>query len=52
MVNEHYDEGQILFQAKCQVLPNDTPVELAARIHELEYRYFPEIIERFVKGDR
>ncbi len=38
MVNEHYDEGQIIFQAKCQILSNDTPFELAANIHELEYR--------------
>lgn len=43
-VNENYDEGQIIFQAKCKVLPTDTPEDVAARVHELEYRYFPEII--------
>ncbi len=47
-VNEHYDEGAIIFQAKCPVLPADTPDDLAARIHELEYRYFPEIIEKTI----
>jgi phosphoribosylglycinamide formyltransferase-1 len=44
-VNENYDEGQIIFQAKCSVFPTDTPEDVAAKIHELEYRYFPEIIE-------
>lgn len=43
-VNDHYDQGAIIFQAKCPVLPTDTPDDLAARIHELEYRYFPQII--------
>ena len=43
-VNAHYDQGAIIFQAKCPVLPTDTPDDLAARVHELEYRYFPQII--------
>jgi phosphoribosylglycinamide formyltransferase-1 len=45
-VNENYDEGRIIFQAKCKVLPTDTPEEVAAKVHELEYRYFPEVIGR------
>lgn len=48
-VNDHYDEGTTIFQAKCPVLPDDTPDTLAARIHELEYRYFPQIIEETIK---
>jgi phosphoribosylglycinamide formyltransferase 1 len=51
VVNEHYDEGKILFQATCPVLPDDTPDTLAARIHELEYRHFAEVVERLVTGD-
>ena len=43
-VNDHYDQGAIIFQAKCPVLPTDTPDDLAARVHELEYRYVPQII--------
>ena len=35
--NEHYDEGGIICQQKCPVLPGDTPEELAQRIHRLEY---------------
>mgnify|MGYP000141034632 CR=1 FL=1 len=47
-VNDHYDQGAIIFQAKCPVLPTDTPADLAARVHELEYRYFPQIIEETI----
>src|SRR5512133_831861 len=36
-VNKHYDSGDIIFQARCRVNPDDTPESLAARIHELEY---------------
>ena len=49
LVNENYDEGKILFQAKCSVLENDTPETLAARVQELEHNYFPKTIERFIK---
>ena len=44
-VNDRYDSGDIIFQATCPVLPDDTPDTLAARVHELEYRHFPRVIE-------
>lgn len=44
-VNENYDEGQIIFQSKFNVEENDTADDVASKIHELEYKYFPEIIE-------
>jgi phosphoribosylglycinamide formyltransferase 1 len=47
-VNEKYDEGDIIFQAHCPVLPNDTPETLAQRIHELEHRHFPQVIEKLL----
>jgi phosphoribosylglycinamide formyltransferase 1 len=47
-VNKSYDEGDIIFQARCKVEPSDTPDTLAARIHELEYKYFPEVIEDLI----
>lgn len=47
-VNEKYDEGNIIFQATCEVDPNDTPEDLAARIHQLEYAHFPRIVEKLV----
>ncbi|HVZ24711.1 MAG TPA: phosphoribosylglycinamide formyltransferase, partial [Sediminibacterium sp.] len=49
-VNEHFDEGAPIFQAKCPVSPEDTPESLAAKIHQLEHRYFPEIVEKLVTG--
>ncbi|MDD4159113.1 MAG: phosphoribosylglycinamide formyltransferase [Proteiniphilum sp.] len=48
-VNEHYDEGDIIFQATCEVLPGDTPEELAGRVHALEYTHFPRVIEALLK---
>ena len=51
-VNEKYDEGQILFQAKCSVESGDTAETLAMKIHELEHQYFPKVIEEEVLGNR
>ena len=45
-VNEKYDSGDIVFQAKVPVAPDDTPESLAAKIHELEYEWFPKIVEQ------
>ncbi|MCL6624588.1 MAG: phosphoribosylglycinamide formyltransferase, partial [Fimbriimonadales bacterium] len=39
-VNERYDEGKILLQKKCPVLPDDTPESLAARILPLEHECY------------
>jgi phosphoribosylglycinamide formyltransferase 1 len=49
-VNKNYDEGQIIFQEKCPVEPGDTPGSLAEKIHRLEYKYFPMVIESLVLG--
>jgi phosphoribosylglycinamide formyltransferase-1 len=50
-VDEHYDNGDIIFQAKCNVLEEDTPGSLAYKIHKLEYAHFPKIIEECVLRD-
>jgi len=50
-VNENYDEGDIIFQSKCSIQPDDTPETLAAKIHELEYEFFPVIIGKLVSED-
>jgi phosphoribosylglycinamide formyltransferase-1 len=47
-VNEHYDEGEIIFQAKVNVNPGDTPESIAEKVHSLEYEHFPVIIEQEV----
>ena len=48
LVNEHYDEGKILFQKSCEVMTDDEIRDLAERIHQLEYQYFPKIIEDYI----
>jgi phosphoribosylglycinamide formyltransferase-1 len=48
-VNEHYDEGDIIMQAKCAIQPNDTPDTLAQKIHTLEYDHFPVTIEQLIQ---
>ncbi|MCR4660354.1 MAG: phosphoribosylglycinamide formyltransferase [Bacteroidales bacterium] len=48
LVDEQYDHGTILFQARCSVSPNDTPDTLAQKIHSLEYEHFPRVIEQTV----
>jgi len=49
-VNENYDDGQIIFQTSIPVIPNETPSGLAEKIHELEYRHFPKVIENILKN--
>ncbi|MBR8537922.1 phosphoribosylglycinamide formyltransferase [Carboxylicivirga sediminis] len=47
-VNEKYDEGNIICQAKCKVLAGDTSDEVASKVHQLEYDYFPKTIEKLL----
>jgi phosphoribosylglycinamide formyltransferase-1 len=47
-VNPKYDEGRIIFQAKCNVDPDDDADSLASKIHQLEYEYFPKVIENLI----
>lgn len=47
-VNELYDEGMTIFQAKCDINKEDTSEDLAAKIHKLEYKHFPEVIEKLL----
>ena len=47
-INEHYDEGNVILQMKCPVIPDDTPDTLASRVHLLEYEHYPKVIERLI----
>ncbi|GAA0736674.1 phosphoribosylglycinamide formyltransferase [Gaetbulibacter jejuensis] len=49
-VNENYDEGAIIFQAKCSVESSDTAETVAAKIHELEMEHFPKVVEDLLKS--
>lgn len=48
-VDNHYDQGATLFQARCQVEPGDTPDSLAQKIHKLEHQHFPHVIESWIE---
>ncbi len=48
-VDEHYDNGDIIFQEKCSVLPDDDAKNLAQRIHVLEHQFYPSIIEQEIR---
>lgn len=47
-VNEQYDEGQIVFQAKCAVHESDTPALIAQKVQQLEHYHFPRVIEQLL----
>lgn len=47
-INENYDEGAIIFQARCDVLPDDTYQDVAEKVHQLEYLHFPSVINSVI----
>jgi phosphoribosylglycinamide formyltransferase-1 len=47
-VNEHYDEGGIVFQTSCKVFPEDSPEDIAKNVLQLEHRYYAEVIEQAI----
>lgn len=49
-VNEHYDEGGILFQATVSVVDCTTPETIAAKVHELEHEHFSKVIENLLQA--
>lgn len=51
-VSEEYDKGEILAQFRIPVDKTESPEELQTRIHELEYKYFPVVIESFINRDK
>lgn len=51
LVDEQYDHGKTLFQAKCEVLPCDTAHDVAAKIHLLEQAHFPEVVDDYLSAN-
>lgn len=49
-VNERYDEGNIIFQAKCDVLPTDSPDDVASKVQVLEHVHFPRVIDEMISN--
>lgn len=48
-VNKNYDEGAIIFQATASVDSNDSPEDIAKKVHQLEYMYFPKVIREVIE---
>jgi phosphoribosylglycinamide formyltransferase 1 len=48
LVNEHYDDGEILFQGKCSIHENHTVEEIAECVHKLEHEHYPRVIETWI----
>jgi phosphoribosylglycinamide formyltransferase 1 len=48
LVNEHYDEGQIVAQYKCSVTHTDTPADIEQKVRQLEIIHFPQEIEKYI----
>jgi phosphoribosylglycinamide formyltransferase-1 len=46
--NAVYDEGEMIFQAKTPISPDDTPETIAEKVHQLEYKHFPEVLEKVI----
>ncbi|WP_430812766.1 MULTISPECIES: phosphoribosylglycinamide formyltransferase [unclassified Carboxylicivirga] len=49
-VNEQYDEGNIIRQVKCSIMPKDTADDVAHKVHALEYEHFPQVIDELLKA--
>lgn len=48
-VDEHYDNGDVIFQTACPIIEGDTPETLARRIHQLEHLHYPRVVEEVLK---
>ena len=49
-VNEKYDEGSIVFQERCEILPSDQPEDIARKVQVLEHYYYPTVIDQLVSS--
>ena len=49
-VNDKYDDGKIIFQDRFTVSKEDTPDQIAEKVHALEYKHYPKVIERWIQG--
>jgi phosphoribosylglycinamide formyltransferase-1 len=49
-VDEEYDNGKIIFQEKCSIDENETSETLANKVHALEHKNYPQIIENVIKS--
>jgi phosphoribosylglycinamide formyltransferase-1 len=49
LANDEYDQGKILFQARCPIEPGETPQSLASKLQKFEHTYFPPVVEQWIE---
>lgn len=49
LIDGNYDKGSTVFQAKVAINPSDSPDDIANKVHALEYKHYPEVIEEIAK---
>jgi phosphoribosylglycinamide formyltransferase 1 len=49
--NAHYDEGGVIFQARCPLSPEDSAEDIARKVLVLEHQFYPQIIEKVIAGE-
>jgi phosphoribosylglycinamide formyltransferase-1 len=49
LVNEEYDKGEILYQASCKLLPEDSAEDIAKKVLQLEHKFYPEVLFSFME---
>ena len=50
LIDGNYDKGSTVFQAKVAIDKSDSPDDIANKVHALEYKHYPEVIEKIAKG--
>lgn len=50
LVNEEYDKGQVFFQKSIKINDDDTWEDIKSKVHDLELKFYPIVIEKFIKG--
>ena len=50
LVNEHYDDGRVLFQKSCPIETHHTASDIASCVLALEHKHYPEVIEEWIMG--
>ena len=49
LIDGNYDKGSTVFQAKVAINPSDSPDDIANKVHALEYKHYPEVIEKIAR---
>ncbi|MBK7409447.1 MAG: phosphoribosylglycinamide formyltransferase [Saprospirales bacterium] len=49
LVDERYDHGSNIFQARCPVEATDTPDTVAKKVQQLEHHYYPQVIDEYIR---